>query len=425
MLKKKIWIVQDGTIVDPEIEKRFNDVLFNRDFKENKSGKTYNFVGYLYKGDELLVSFPKNTFQTDEISELFTNKLLFSKYLRLLYKCMFKTLSTIESKDNRYVDVKREFNSSYPFISFLNVYKYFQQYGLFTSQEEIKKFGYQGRILWKDTISKSPKIINNDNLLFFPLVVTEKKNSLVFISKCMAYVIDSTLEKFSLFLEGETTGLNTKDINFLANKEIVNKLRSLKGSMFKNIHIKLIDDLIEFFSFKQLKGGDRRLVINSFHYIWEEMVKELLINHFISVKNDLYLEFDLNEKRQNNFKKLRLYPDIRDIKGFYIEPDFYWESNDSKYIFDAKYYNEIENLDYKQISYYFMLKDFSVNSDCTRKQLKTYNRLILPTSKENYVYLHFQLKEEYNHNETRFNIVEQYLNVLTLMQIYTGYKINC
>lgn len=417
MLNKKYYVVQDGDIVTPDIKTIFSESLNPKDVAVNQAAEQYSFVGYVIKNENILISFPKHTFTNEEIIHLQKDHLKLTNYSKLLFKCIKKT---IDKQNDKYVGIKHELNSDYPFMAFLNVYQYYQKFGLFTNEKEVKKFGFAGRISWKDTIAKSPIIVNDNNLLYLPVVVRENVDQLEFISKCMAHVIDSTLDRFSILLEGNKTNINVSDIDFSNKRFVISQLKKAKRLLFKNIQQQLVDSLISFFEQIDLKGGDIQLKIYSFHLVWESMVGEFLRNKFVKV-NDAY-EFVFSEKAEHKaFEKKAAYPDIRGKDGFRIEPDYYLVSDHIRYIFDAKYYQSLNELDYKQVAYYFLLKHFEAPRDsdgAVIRELQTYNALILPTEKESYSHTHFELNPDFNRDETKFVIIAQYLHTLTVMNNY-------
>lgn len=416
MYSSKYYVVQDGDLVDPVIKKLFSDVLDIKDFNEN--GERYNFVGFAISNELTMISFPKHSFSLSDLDEIANKGPMLSRYVRILFTCLKRI---VDNKNDKYAGVRNEMNSDYPFLEFFEVYNYFKRYGLFTNEKEIKKFGLSGRISWKDTINKSPKLINNNNLLFLPLIVKENIEQHVFISKCMAYVIDTTLEKFSLFLDGDRAKLNTRDIDFSNKSLIISQLKKAKRMLFKNIHQHLVDKLISFFERDKNRGGNYQLKIYSFHLVWESMVKEYLRTRFLGINGRLEIEWS-NAIQSNNFEKRVFYPDIRGKSGYSIEPDYYLVLNDIRYIFDAKYYQRLNDLDYKQISYYFLLKHFDAIKDKHGEivsELRTYNALILPTECEEHSEVHFELNPNYNLNETSFTIIAYYLNTLKVMESYT------
>ena len=98
-----------------------------------------------------------------------------------------------------------------------------------------------------------------------------------------------------------------------------------------------------------------------------------------------------------------------------------------RYIFDGKYYEEVKELNYKQVAYYFLLKHHEgikkeVGDEIVVTPLLTHNILILPTDmeqndKKNYK-VHFDLNTEFNRDETELKIKEQYCNTKDVMKAY-------
>jgi len=416
---KKFYVVQEAEIVDPTVRKNFADCLDSKDIHQSAEGERYNFVGFIFTNDKMLISFPKRMFGSVKRKYLEENVASLKKYMRLLFKCIVKASS---QKGEKFAGIRQELASSFPFTDFLEIYKYYITYGLYSKEREIKKFGYAGTISWKDTILRSQKIITEGNLLFQPLVIREDIREHVFISKCMAYAIDSTLDQFSFFLEGRKTGLDIKDIDFQNRNNVIKKLKRAKTSAFKDADKRLIHALISFFESIDPRGGIFQLKIYSFHVVWEDMVRHYLTRFFKGINDRNEMEFS-DEARKNEFKKRIFHPDIRGEAGYALEPDFYWYLKDKniRYIFDAKYYHKIEELDHKQISYYFLLKHYGLdknNPGQVTDQPKTYNALILPSEGENESIVHFRLNPFFNRDENDFEIIEQYLNMEKVMEYY-------
>lgn len=417
-------IIQDGTLLDSNIQKKYATLFDYRDIIGRENGNYINFVGFIINGDNILVSFPKHFLSENKRGTITDDPIKIRKYTSLLFKVIFKFS---KNKNKKHIGVKNELNNGYPFQQFFNIYDYYKKYGLFTNEREIKKMGYQGTISWKDTIRKSQILINNGNLLYIPMVIKKKVNDYVFISKCMAYVVNSTIDKFSLFLNLNKIPLDMNDIDFSHRKFIISHLKTLSHSLFKDINKQLIKDLISFFENEKYGSRTIHTKIYTFNLIWEELVNSYLTKHFVTIDpntNDLLI--NENEIYNNRFQKPLFYPDLRDkyktdkYSGYRLMPDSYLVKDSCKYIFDAKYYQNIHNLNYKQVSYYFLLKwhNSDIDSKKNLQPLKTYNGLILPTEKDYKIKTHFSLNTDFNKDEEVFVIIEYYLNVLKLMYDY-------
>lgn len=411
----KYTIVQDGSLLDQDIKKKFNGYFDYRDIRGTSKGDYFNFVGFIFLKEEALLSFPKHYFTDEELFDLNHNQLHLDTHIEILFKVIQKILS---KKSKRLYEVNQGINKSYPFESFLNIYQYYQNYGLFTKEQEIEKFGYNGKILWKDTFNKSPVVLNNGNLLFMPTVIKKGKKDYVFVSKCMAYVINNTVNKFPFLFDMSRIHFEYRDIDFTNSEKIISLLNQIKSGLFKDIHRRLIEDLITYFRHENRENMQLQVKIYDFNLIWEDMVNVYLNKYFSKIDENEELIFETISDKINNFTKRKFQLDSRrgETSTYQIEPDYYYNVGKYRYIFDAKYYNRIESLDYKQISYYFLLRHIdNENND----ELVIYNALILPTSGQRIKKVHFDLDKAYNRNK-QFRIVEYYLNMKGILKSYLG-----
>ena len=415
MTNKKYYLVQDGDPSNRTIDNIFKDLLDVEDYKIRNGVSYFNFVGLVVVKDQTLISFPKHTFTPERITYLGEN----NKEVQFFSKLLFKSISKASNRKD--TGISDEMNSYYPFSQFSLVYSYYRKYGLFRNEKQIKKFGYGGRISWKDTLNKSPKVISSGNLLFLPLIVKENVAQYLFISKCMAYVINSTLEIFSDFLDGERVRLNTDEIDHAEKKYIVSKLIQARRSTFKRMHQDLIEALISFFQRVNLKGGGYQLKTHSYNLVWEDMVKDYLNVKFLRIDNRKVVWS--KDRQKNSFAKKSFYPDILGRQGYRLDPDHYLIMDSVRYIFDAKYYQNLKGLDYKQVSYYFLLKHAEATRDSENNvvsNIQTYNALFLPTELDDHSEVHFELDSFYNVDEAEFVIMAYYINTINVMYSYTA-----
>lgn len=408
--------VQDGSKLKQSIQDKFNRQFEVRDLSHYADGHYINFVGFIFAEKEALISFPKRFFTERELSSLNkkNHRKEQEKYVRQLFELLQKI---IVSRSKRLFQVKKELDHSYPFTAFLSVYEYYQKYGLFTKEREVKKFGHDGKILWKDTIKHSPLIVKENNLLYWPPVVKKYSSDYAFLSKCMAYVINTTIDRFPFLFNFERIQLEYRDINFVNSNAMIQQLNKIRQHTFKDIDLKLIDQLILFFKQTSYQGQIKNIKIYSFYLIWEELVDVYLNKYFVKIdhKNDFI--YSKKGNQTNNFTK-KIYPidarhHMKDIKTYKIIPDFIYEDEHNRYIFDAKYYTTINEMDYKQVSYYFLLRYYE-NKD--RKKVK--NALFLPTAKASRKKIHFMLNEEFSADGSSFIIFEYYINVKKLIDKY-------
>lgn len=426
MLSSEWFIIQDGNVIPQKIRELFKDDFEIGDIGLNEKGYNSKFVGFIIKNNKLLVSFPKHYFSNEQLHEYQyvddSNKEKLRDDIRILYRVIQKTSV---KKSERSIGIRNEINSGYPFQHFFEVYNYYVKFGLYTDEREVRKLGYSGKIDWKGTILKSPIVVSKNHLMYMPMVIKKRINEHVFISKCMAYVIDSTANALSIFINLKRTNLDINDINWGNEKLIISQLREIKQTLFKDKQKRLIDNLIRFFE-KQNKGdGTIKIKTRSFDLAWESIIEFYLKYYFKHIDENGYIKF--SESRNMDlkpFEKKKIYPDRLGKRGRNIQPDYYLVENNIRYIFDAKYYNEVRELNYKQISYYFLLKHLEgiPNKNGKIEPLPTNNLLLLPTERyskdERNFKKHFDLNPLYNLNETEFVIREQYLNVQYILKKY-------
>ncbi|MFI8924704.1 hypothetical protein ACQKG7_15255 [Lysinibacillus fusiformis] len=216
--------------------------------------------------------------------------------------------------------------------------------------------------------------------------------------------------------------LDYRDVDFTNSEKIISLLSQIKSSLFKDIHRRLIDDLITFFRHENRGNKQIQVKIYQFNLIWEDMANVYLNNYFLKVDENEELVFDSLSNKKNNFTKGKFELDSRREKlpTYRIEPDYYFNDGKYRYIFDAKYYNQIDKLDYKQISYYFLLQHIDNEKN---DELIISNALILPTSGPQLKKVHFDLDRVFNRIE-EFRIIEYYLNMKEIVLNYLRYFSN-
>lgn len=78
----------------------------------------------------------------------------------------------------------------------------------------------------------------------------------------------------------------------------------IKQYHFKDIHLRLIEDLIVYF--KNQNHGNKHLEIKiySFHLIWEDMIKDYLNKYFSKINDDNEeIIFENTGDKKHNFQK--------------------------------------------------------------------------------------------------------------------------
>lgn len=411
---------QDGEIVPKYIEELFmlgtEEVKYSYKLKSN----VFNIVGFIFLGKKMLVVFPKHYYELSEIEKLNRTNEEAVADIRLLYN-VIKKYSEVEKTTamaRKYIgaDDSDKYDADYPFASFYEVYDYFRKYGLYREKENNIKSGGSGKISWKATMRNSQKIISGGNLVFVPLYVNKKNYRQVFISECMAFVIDFTLDYFHSFFSMKKTGLKTSKFDYLENIDyVISKLNEAKCHVFKDIHKKLILSLMDFFIQYRGRaiGGKIHVKIRHYNMIWQKMINQFLNRHFAGIDaiNDSAI-FDLKIDTSAVPFASKEYNDIDISKnGFSIDIDHISFTDGKLYIFDSKYYVILDELNYKQFSYSEILRYHYPD------MIGMYNVLLLPGRERSSV--HFSLAPGYiGARSIGTKIIEQYLEPKIVMNDY-------
>lgn len=147
--------------------------------------------------------------------------------------------------------------------------------------------------------------------------------------------------------------------------------------------------------------------------IWQTMISKYLNRHFIGIDSingaAIFDETSLNSTIMFEQKR---FTDIDLSKhNFYIDIDHISYENNILYIFDSKYYKDIKELNYKQLSYNEILRYHYPEVE------EIHNLLILPG--EDRADLHFSFAPGYIGSRTiGTKIIEQFIVPKKVMEDY-------
>ena len=408
---------QDGLVATDDLVKKFN--LGPKEIKySHKSGSYYfDFVGFIFHDNCILTVFPKHYLQESTLNTLNATHTEIHRDIKLLFDVIqhYQEKEKSNASAKAYIGSLAGYDSDYPFKAFFEVYSYFQKYGLYKETENKVVAGTRGKIAWKSTIAKSSKIISEGNLIFSPFYVYKKNYNSVFLTECMAFIIDHTIEAFHDFISMQKTGIKT-NFDFIRNIDyVLAQLRVNLNIAFKDVNRKLILSMIEFFEQYGCRssGGDYHIEIRYFDMIWQKMMQSYLNKHFIGIDMVTgYANFDTNATKGIVEFENRRFGDIDDSSHkFYIDVDHLAFDNGYLYLFDSKYYSNVDNLNYKQLAYIEILRYHY------HGMKEMYNILFLPGNKKDEQ--HFCYSSKYVGPRTMgTSIKEQYLETKQLMEDY-------
>ncbi|QUH26414.1 LlaJI family restriction endonuclease [Serpentinicella alkaliphila] len=400
MKVKIVHILQEGTLVNAEIIQRFD---LRADEKLISPEGLSLFVGFIFRNNELLFSFPKHFFQfglyniTTTYSEVEEDIKLVSKLLIKQHQ-NFKGYNTNSSDTN-----------NIPLKAFYDILNYYRRYGLYHVETRQYTTDYSGRVSWKKTIHSKKHIVSNYNIIYLPLIIEKKEAMFMFVTECMAYAIEKIYSIIPFYFD------NKSSINYKYNKNsfedyksVIKKLKRCYSTEFKDINRILINSLIIFFTWLSKWDNKTKFVINYFNLIWENMVNNYLSTNFAGInKEENSLLFSKNNCKFSFTSKLELAIGEYHKGMRLIEIDHYFYKDNIAYVFDSKYYNNLNELDYKQVAYCYFVLNNNNNNEINR----IYGALILPTCFDDITYVHLDRLRIDN-----FIIFEHYINTRKAIQ---------
>lgn len=410
----KYYFGQDGQIINDIVLKEFDLSVKNKEYTYSNGELVYDFVGFVYKNDKVLVVFPKHYF--DSVKNITENDI----------ELLFNVIKEYNSDSNRTIAEKyygyiNNYESDYPFEAFYKIYDYYKKYGLYKDNIIIEKANSSNNISWKTTIRKSNIIVSDNNLMYLPLYSKSYSNKNNFIGECMTYIINYTIKTFPFFNDLKKINENSKSIDLMQNREVLlRELYKYKNIVFKDSEIKLIESIIQFIKEfdRKANGGSIHIKIKYFNLVWERMVNRYLNEYFIGVDNE-NRKLIFNSSKINNckFNAKDFTLDNRFSDKNIIRPDFYYEKEKDIYVFDAKYYENLKELNYKQVAYTLLLGNSQLKNN-----KNICSALFMPGIHENGLHLVLndnfkQLKEGCNY------IIEQFLDMHQMMKNYINLSI--
>lgn len=312
-------------------------------------------------------------FQSDPAAGIQT----FNLVMDVIQKYVFNGQSKATADD--YAGVFEEIiESTFPFEAFYGVYEYFQKYGIFTEKRRQITENGSGKYHWKTIIEKSQPYMTSSGIVFSPLYKERVTNDYSFISEAMAYVINETIERFYYLLPyDKVEGVNYSASEFDDHQYVLHRLNSILSRTFKDIDISLINDLIIFFEddSKKYSPKDQHLKIHYFNNIWQGMINNYLNRHFekIEQKKPVFSKDVISRSIPYFGSKSVIIDDSDNL--WLINMDHYHQDNEFQLIFDSKYYDDEDELNYKQISYHEVMTKKVRNTD-----IITISALVFPGS---------------------------------------------
>lgn len=314
---------------------------------ENVYYYIFTFVGIMIVSGIVLKCYPKYIFKND------TPLLQLKQILKVIEK---------QNKKEQFIKFHNESleNSSYNLLAtILYLYNDYNEYGIYTTTQDIFEVNGNGEINWDKTINEMFTLISN-NKPFYPELITRKKidddnDYFKILHEVILTQCSKQLKKTGLLelFEFEELNLIEKRIDDLGDKDyILNKILKELNVQFNTRKQLLLKTMYAYIASESELGVNSDFSLygtNSFHVIWENLCAEVFNNMLNKKLSELSLPLKLKQEYNENHKLISIIekPNWNNKYGEFesdtLIPDLIsiYKDNNQEHkfiIFDAKYY---------------------------------------------------------------------------------------
>jgi hypothetical protein len=386
---------------------KFNLLLNEEFFKTNlckKNGKfvAFNFTGFIFNNNSLVIVFPKGYPVTSGEEKL---------HIKALVNVLLRYKEEVGIVENEH-ELMGGMEGIHPegFLAAINLLKDFLSYGYIRKEVVHHKVSAGNNIDWPKTINRRDPIISNNRPVYLDFVNRVKKSDREnLLYKLHRYAVQKSYKKCGWLMNLDEFDYDPKLDTLPCDKEMANYILSQELSKtFVDREIKLLNNIKHFIfgSSNAKKEKIETLATQYFHNIWEVICGDLFKNEYGRFKN-------LIPKPIWHVSNLKYKPSYftRQI------PDILYVEGETLYILDAKYYNIKRNLP----GWHDLVKQFYyAYSLGIRLKTRTKNILLFPGVTNNRVeYFGFVDIE----NDSRLGIVQAFvIDIVFAMENYGLYK---
>lgn len=314
---------------------------------ENVYYYIFTFVGIMIISGIVLKIYPKYIFKSD------APLLQLKQILKVIEK---------ENKKEQFIKFHNESleSTSYNLLAtILYLYNDYNEYGIYTTTQDIFEVNGNGEINWDKTINETFTLISN-NKPFYPELITRMKidddnDYFKILHEVILTQCSKQLKKTGLLelFEFEELNLAEKKIDDLGDKDyILNKILKELNVQFNTRKQLLLKTMYAYISCKSDLGTNSDFSLygtNSFHVIWENVCAEVFNNMLNKKLSELSLPLKLKREYNENHKLISIIekPTWNNKHGEFesdtLIPDLIsiYQDNNQEHkfiIFDAKYY---------------------------------------------------------------------------------------
>ncbi|MBT9263029.1 LlaJI family restriction endonuclease [Lacticaseibacillus paracasei] len=376
--------------------------LLHTDFSGSRS--TSQFVGIVISEDKnVLLSVPKFFRERKGLKDAQLLLRVFESY---------KAHDTPNFTGN--LDVIK---TNIPLEDFETILNYYLQNGLYRKPKRTITSKGTGKINWKRTLQSEIPIFSNGNLIFKDLCRSQTQLMNNVVTLAMQYVLMNNQDllrllqvelKFSDCVGAPSTSVELE-------RELSLRLHQELQETYVDKDRHLIHALVGFLNHHSAVGP-KYIVTTTFDIIWEKIVLDYL-NHNYAGLDKCRVVFSPHAPTYNfEYQKVFVIDFSQNGKPkWQIRPDYYMRFNDQQLIFDAKYYVNLDNLNYKQLVYGLLLGEGK-----RAVGLNTVNMLFAPTDGKTRSGEHISLLPEFAPTDRQVRIDIRWLNMNEMLNQFVS-----
>ena len=327
-----------------EVDDEISDIDLD---SENVYYYIFTFVGIMIVSGIVLKIYPKYIFKSD------TPLLQLKQILKVIEK---------QNKKEQLIKFHIESleSTSYNLLAtILYLYNDYNEYGIYTTTQDIFEVNGNGEINWDKTINETFTLISNKKP-FYPELITRKKidddnDYFKILHEVILTQCSKQLKKTGLLelFEFEELNLVEKKIDDLGDKDyVLNKILKELNVQFNTRKQLLLKTMYAYISCESDLGSNSAFSLygtKSFHVIWENVCEEVFNNMLNKKLSELSLPLKLKQEYNGNHKLISIIekPSWNNKHGEFesdtLIPDLIsiYQDNNQEHkfiIFDAKYY---------------------------------------------------------------------------------------
>lgn len=354
-------VVHDGDLVS-DIENQIG-CLLPKSVRESTTpsqwGRRLKFVGVILADGVLVLSLPKHCSSS-----------FFDHDLQLLMSVVLK-----QSIDRGIGTSGGDENGDFPLTQYARVCEFYRIFGLYYSDGVEREVWRSGRVDWKGTLRSSQVFLDGNGSIFpHPLLSWSRNRYENPITHAMRYVLADACVRLGPLIRRGVLGVLFDDLSVQRSspEKLLHDLHLYSSKIFGTKIRALVADLVGYLEWVVSVGeGATVLGFADFALCWQSVVATYLDRRLTEFSEDGIPVFSGPDeslrwahdgsRSEVKISANRFGPDgvaaVGPLQDFSMRVDHVVDCGDVYAILDSKYKFTIDELDYKQVTYNYFLRD--------------------------------------------------------------------